>query len=1079
MDILDNRALISKATSGFSIVMSELSISTPPLQVTSEQGQSYRLEKQTRALVRSVPELVPVIDQLQSNTRASEVITSLVARHDSTKSTLFSLGKASDIDNQVSRARKIRVLALAGGHGGDVLRLIRVREDKSSWDGHKGIRLDEPNFANGEEGRWTGNGSPLSQICFADENGEGGSWLAVRTQNSTTIFRPLYHRVPVKLSSPQHTTEIERSRLNPNPIVTVPASWTGGTSHADIGFNPWYQSQFAIVDQAGRWTVWDVEGQKKKRVTLKAVLRKSGLILDSSMPPHHADGWGSVCWAGDLNTLVVCDRRHFTVFDLSSEPPAPLPSPDLGIAKTVHWILDVKRSPSNLSHLYVVTSSHIFWVEVTGTHLLVNEGQKRYSGVRILLSWRHFRDGEDVSLQVLLVPSDEVLFVLLFSRMNNLVTVFESSGPSGTLSLPSSVADPFNLLLPRDGDDKESANTQDWRPKCVSSLMMIPLEYSMFPRVMPSGPGQAYLEQGLRFLKMLVLYNDLSVRSCIYAKQNVVADDPTQKRITLDNVQLPTLSLRRSGDAGRSTTRVIADSFVVDDGELEETSESELEGRFGEEQSSKDSIRARQRTKNVFDTSDPRTVDLEWLYEIAFTKGVVRRGDDTEMKATSGREDVDEQIEVLRRSLRGKQETGYQLIETLLELFPARSHVSDIDKMSYGFESLLQSIRHVDDGDGSTSRIISNQLISNSSLGILLPPTDDGNQISMAEGITLSKIYDHLVTTWVAPLPKSIPGKARVEMERMIRSTALAIYLSSFGVTLRRSEASESPDSTLHPAATPDNREEVAFHLPVRPKPTARPSTLEERHVSPFPTRSSPGPSSQSLPIDSSQPTLYSSPQGSPLSQPLPSRTRTSSTFSQSLTSSKFSESASSSRLRAYTHLTPQPALPSTLSTILTHWSPGADPNHYSYVATSRALDPSSSEGSSEGEGENARSRSGSGTSTSRRKKLSKMQEKKKKALTKSGKERQIPPSSMASAPQQVRTGGEEEDGGGRGGRPWMSQPVPRVGEGESSQITGATQNQGAVGASSSRLPASQIERGAFGGRLTGKAKKRKRMAGF
>ena len=182
-------------------------------------------------------------------------------------------------------------------------------------------------------------------------------------------------------------------------------SRTGGAPPSDVAFNPWYNRQCAIIDQRGQWSIWDLEGQKREGSLCDAKARQSGSVLDASSSENPdanttgEDGWASVCWAGNVSTLVACNRRHLAVFDLKSDPPARLKVPPLDLAQTPNWILDIRRSPINNSHFFVVTSSQVFKLEICGNDLGVGPANWK-AGAQILLSWRHFRDGDDISLRL-------------------------------------------------------------------------------------------------------------------------------------------------------------------------------------------------------------------------------------------------------------------------------------------------------------------------------------------------------------------------------------------------------------------------------------------------------------------------------------------------------------------------------------------------------------------------------------------------------------------------------------------------------------------------------------------------------
>ncbi|KAI9928509.1 hypothetical protein MW887_001723 [Aspergillus wentii] len=49
--------------------------------------------------------------------------------------------------------------------------------------------------------------------------------------------------------------KIEEDTVELKQETTV---WTGGFAHADVTFNPWYQKQFAIVDERGNWGLWEI-----------------------------------------------------------------------------------------------------------------------------------------------------------------------------------------------------------------------------------------------------------------------------------------------------------------------------------------------------------------------------------------------------------------------------------------------------------------------------------------------------------------------------------------------------------------------------------------------------------------------------------------------------------------------------------------------------------------------------------------------------------------------------------------------------------------------------------------------------
>jgi RNA polymerase I-specific transcription initiation factor RRN6 len=266
--------------------------------------------------------------------------------------------------------------------------------------------LDAASF---NEGYWVGIGGRILQIAFAEKGDLQTNHLAVRQVGATTIFRPVYRSDLVPAVAPRgYVHTYPASRLHANPIATLTAERSGLESHADVAFNPWYSRQFAVVDDFGSWSTWEFEGGYKKDSCARLIQGKRANIYDGFAPdsglkkPNNADGWHKVLWAGNLSTIVVCNRRHLAVFDVKSAPTR-IQTKNFFAARNSDWILDLKRSPSNLGHLFVLTSSRIFWLEIIPD----GEGENGDIGFRIFLSYRHFRDPNDETLRLVILKGDE------------------------------------------------------------------------------------------------------------------------------------------------------------------------------------------------------------------------------------------------------------------------------------------------------------------------------------------------------------------------------------------------------------------------------------------------------------------------------------------------------------------------------------------------------------------------------------------------------------------------------------------------------------------------------------------------
>jgi RNA polymerase I-specific transcription initiation factor RRN6 len=314
-------------------------------------------------------------------------------------SSLLAIGRAADIDHMTG-TRSIQIMGMVHGEAGNLLRLVKPRIEGLKWDSQHDTKLRSVNPIAGEECYWAGSGGAIQQITFGADGDGSTSWLAVLKEESITILRPVYRRVQTpSLTSIDVNGKVPPSRLNPNPILSLNTEQTSAKSYTDVSFNPWYIRQFAVMDQQGYWSVWDVEGQKRKRTTFKARPGRSGHIQDD-LPPGQGyasqdslDGWGRVLWAGSVSTIIVCNRRSFSVFDLKAAPKR-LHSPEIVHPNSIDWILDIKRSPVNLNQIFVLTTKQVFWLEIAEAD---ENRDKQFGcvGAKILLSCQHFRNQED------------------------------------------------------------------------------------------------------------------------------------------------------------------------------------------------------------------------------------------------------------------------------------------------------------------------------------------------------------------------------------------------------------------------------------------------------------------------------------------------------------------------------------------------------------------------------------------------------------------------------------------------------------------------------------------------------------
>jgi len=322
---------------------------------------------------------------------------------------LLALGRAVDADHAAG-SRTAHILAIPSGEAGHVLKIIKPRVEKHGWGKRDGVRLSVLNATSADQGHWVGTGGTIRQIAFADNEFESGTWLAVRQLAMTTIFRPVYRAAPKQfVASTAFYTAYPPSRLDPNPVAVLAAERSGSETHVDVSFNPWYSRQFGVIDRSGHWTIWDIGGRQVKQKLLNLVPGKNGHIYDGyvfdqdNKVPNKLDGWHRIIWVGSVSTVVVSNRRHLAVFDMNSQP-SRLPCPNFMSQTQSDWIIDIKRSVLDISHLFILTTSRIFWLEVIPA---TEDGTDGKCGVNVLLSYRHFREMNDETMKLTVFKDNE------------------------------------------------------------------------------------------------------------------------------------------------------------------------------------------------------------------------------------------------------------------------------------------------------------------------------------------------------------------------------------------------------------------------------------------------------------------------------------------------------------------------------------------------------------------------------------------------------------------------------------------------------------------------------------------------
>ena len=866
-----------------------------------------------KELTRQYPELVPAAPLIPDLAQTSEATNEVTANHDPTVSGLLAFGKAIDVTSDKPGVRTIPIIACAAGKAGELVRLVHLAEEKLKWEGNGILRLNTLSATNEEQGWWAGNGGPIQQLVFAEAEGKSSYWLAVRYHGAISILRPLLRTFPDFSSSHDASgIHLPSSRLDANHIVTLPEQ--NGVPFSGVAFNPWDHQQLATIDQQGDWNVWAVD------VSLRVKQKGLGTItnpangyllgaqeLDGGSPHVAADGWGAVLWATDQDTIVVADRTAFAVFDIKSSS-RQVQVPVLTSSRASDWILDVKRGSRDPCNVFVATSLCIFWLRMSSSEEEPKTADMK-SNVQCLLSWRHFRDQEDISLRLNTLELSEKATVdedagpapadtsdhnsntaatkiLLYSHLSGLVTVFAFQYAMSLSKQALSALDPYPLELSteeksvlRSDRDAHDLHT-DTR---ISAVVLKAVPHDNPDEYMPSGQGQSLVTERVNYYQLSILTHDLTLSERLYAEvdeESSFSIDPPDTRTRREFSKTPAKVL---------------DDFIVPE---YQSSEESLESPSAQHDLEHGKARS---TKP---DEDPWTIPLGWLEK------------EVHASLSERSPSFDECLATLYATIKEKLALEDTPLETLHRVLNTTISVVDIDKATANFTEFLEDASRIEDEEpkediGESKRVVFSNISTHPMRNVL----------GLGDRIQLSTVYDSFIKAWIAPLSRSIPGRARIALEKLLRDLAAQICLASYEMRVVR-------ETDFDEEAPPGDGTGAGaeFVLPVRRRVSATSLRKGEELAA---RSSSPLASSQ---ISQDVGFLPSSPlRALPTPEPTPSLRSKSSSLAAA-------EDPASLRLKAYASLAPQPALPIKMSNLLNHWEVGADPANYDWEAAQQAF---------------------------------------------------------------------------------------------------------------------------------------------
>ncbi|RPB12823.1 hypothetical protein P167DRAFT_564954, partial [Morchella conica CCBAS932] len=545
--------------------------------------------------------------------------------------------------------------------------------------------------------------------------------MAVRTASSTMLFRQRRLEAPL----PGRAT-----RLAAVPLASV-AGGTGKRAHAHVAFNPWYEKQFGIIDEGGRWRVYDLEGAQARDWRVRSDVKVAETGRGFVGGAEGGTGWGRLLWGGDVNTVLACDRRRAGLFDIRN-----VPSTRADIALPVYQgiaqghLLDLHRGPETAStqthDVFLLTSATLSWLDL------------RHSA-KPIMTLPHYRHQNDISLAMsLLTINRTTTTALLYSRLNSLITSFRFD-PNTAEDFPTTLGRPTTVpaLAPRDAS--------------------VPVQLGLAVRQCPlkqrgatDEAGEALLaDEHLRFFTAFSTGPELELIQRVYSNKALSTTlHPPRNRHTRQVKSAHTIPATTAEPDS-------SDSDIDIDGPPHSSAPAE-ENR----------VNFRALYKHAFPRTDPT---LRTASE-----------DDPEhsIAATTSR---------LKTALTNRLTRGDLGIITLLNLHRPAMLYDDLAALQTSIHTLLTA-----DPDLAPYqlRCLLPSPPSPAAADDFLATTE-----STPPSISIEQTYTHILHSFVTPLPAHTPPRARLRRERLSRALATDLFLATLGVNLQPQPQPQDADA--------------------------------------------------------------------------------------------------------------------------------------------------------------------------------------------------------------------------------------------------------------------------------------------
>lgn len=290
------------------------------------------------------------------------------------------------------------------GTAEDEVRFTETTKMKSGWEGDDSTYLESNKIAHRSWTSWRSGGHAILQVCRPDIPSEDGlpEVLAIRLPTSVQLFRPKFARSAVQLRRRSGGKTHKTSTIDPRPAELLHMPQAPGvdlsiTRSAHMSFNPFNQSEIALITSSGMWTIYRIESERTQVLQKAHMATQNPVDVSENYGEYVQDGWHRIIWCMDSYHLLVCDRQQLQLHEKAHFRSGKcLAIWRMFTENSSDCILDLRRTTVSDEHVVLLTTNSISLLRV--------QDSSSSTGIEVMCSWRHYRDPSDLSLRLTVIP---------------------------------------------------------------------------------------------------------------------------------------------------------------------------------------------------------------------------------------------------------------------------------------------------------------------------------------------------------------------------------------------------------------------------------------------------------------------------------------------------------------------------------------------------------------------------------------------------------------------------------------------------------------------------------------------------